>query len=151
MSNTNQLSYPNILSLNSKELIDWCNKRKKEMRLSNSKLAMMSNVPEGTIDRILTGKNPEFRYTTIQPLISILIGYQDDTPENESNDFYTETIDGYKLIVENKNHIINEFKEKYSQLINQIDLLKKLNDEKQSIIDKLLEHTSWMEKLLSKK
>ena len=151
MSNTNQMSYPTILSLNSKEIIDWCNKRKKEMHLSNSKLAMMSNVPEGTIDRILTGKNPEFRYTTIQPIISILIGYQEETPENESNDFYTNTIDGYKLIVENKNHIINEYKEEYSQLINQIEFLKKMNDEKQSVIDKLLAHTSWMEQFISKK
>ena len=151
INNSNISNYPNILSLNSKELIDWCNKRKKEMHLSNAKLAMLSNVPEGTIDRILTGKNPEFRYTTIQPLISILIGYQEDTPEDKTNDFYTDTIDGYKLIVENKNHIIDEYRQVYTQLRTNIDYLKKINAEKQETIDSLLEHTKWLQQLIDKK
>ena len=151
INNSNISNYPNILSLNSKELIDWCNKRKKEMHLSNAKLAMLSNVPEGTIDRILTGKNPEFRYTTIQPLISILIGYQEDTPEDKTNDFYTDTIDGYKLIVENKTHIIDEYRQVYTQLRTNIDYLKKINAEKQETIDSLLEHTKWLQQLIDKK
>lgn len=146
-----QNNYPTIISLNPTELIAWCNKRKKEMGLSNAKLSLLSNVPEGTLDRILTGKNPEFRYSTIQPLIRILIGINDETPVDESNEYYTETIEGYKLIVENKNHIIDNFKQAYSQLQNELEYLKKSNDEKQIIIENLQQHTKWMEKQIDTK
>ena len=147
MENIN--NYPRILSLNPRELIEWCNHRKKEMNLSNSRLASISGVPEGTIDRIFTGKNPEFRYSTIQPIVACLIGIEDDTPTNASEEFYTNTIDGYKLIVENKNHVIEELKASYLQLQKEIEYLKKSNEEKQAIINSLSEHTKWMESLIS--
>lgn len=147
----NYNKYPNILSLNSKELIEWCNKRKKEMHISNSKLAMLTNVPEGTIDRILTGKNPEFRYSTIQPIVTFLIGYKEETPNDGSKDFYTDTIDGYKLIVENKNHIIDEYRGEYLQLKQRVEYLLQANNEKQNTINSLLEHTKWLEQLINSK
>lgn len=154
MSNIDK--FPNILTLRPNELIDWCNKRKKEMHLSNAKLADITNVPEGTLDRIFTGKNPEFRYSTIQPIVAYLIGINDDTPEpedptNESELQYYDTIEGYKLIVANKNHVINELKESYLRLQSAYEHLKKINDERNNIIVNLQEHTKWLEKLVDKK
>lgn len=139
---------PDILSLNSKDIIDWCNKRKKEMHLSNAKLANATGVPEGTIDRILTGKNLEFRYSTIQPIVRLLIGINESTPINESKDYYADTIDGYKLIVNNKNRIIDEQQRIYKLLLTEKEYLKKNNEEKQKVIEDLQRHISWLEKLV---
>lgn len=153
MNNTNKLPY--ILSLQPQELIEWCNKRKKEMRLSNAKLADLTNVPEGTIDRIFTGKNPEFRYSTIQPIVAYLIKINEETPEpsdpnNVSELKYYDTIEGYKLIVANKNHVIDELKKSFLKLQQENDYLKKFNIEKQKIIVSMQEHTKWLEKLIDK-
>ena len=59
---------PEIMSLNSGELIEWMRNRKKQLGLTNAKLAEMSNVPEGTIDRILSQRYSEFRYSSIPAL-----------------------------------------------------------------------------------
>lgn len=142
---------PDILSLNSKDLIDWCNSRKKQMHLSNAKLANMTCVPEGTIDRILTGKNLEFRYSTIQPIVKVLIGINEETPTDQSSDFYTETIDGYKLITQNKNQIIMEQQRLYELALKEKDYLRKNNDEKQKLIESLTKHIEWLETLVDKK
>ena len=142
---------PDILSLNSKDLIDWCNSRKKDMHLSNAKLANLTGVPEGTIDRILTGKNLEFRYSTIQPIVKLLIGINEETPTDESSDYYADTIEGYKLIVKNKNQIISEQQRAYQMVLQEKDYLKKNNEEKQRLIEKLTDHVCWLETQVDKK
>ena len=135
-----------LVNLKPDELIDWINTRKKKLSLSNAKLSMLTNVPEGTLDRILTGKNPEFRYSTIQPIIRYLLGYNEVTPSNESTDYYTSTIEGYKLAVQNKNNSISVLRSTYKSLTQQVEFLKQLNDEKQRIIDSLTKHIEWLEK-----
>lgn len=150
MENKTQVS-PDVLKLSSKELIDWCNTRKKQMHLSNAKLAKATGVPEGTIDRILTGKNLEFRYSTIQPIVKLLIGINEDTPTNESEDYYADTIDGYKIIVKNKNLIISEQQRLYQLTLTEKEYLKKNNEEKQNVIDKLTKHIEWLETLIDRK
>lgn len=142
---------PDILSLNSKDLIDWCNSRKKQMHISNAKLALQTNVPEGTIDRILTGKNLEFRYSTIQPIVKFLLGINEETPTDETKDYYVESIDGYKLVVENKNQIIKEQQRAYEVILKEKDYLRKNNEEKQQVIEKLQAHISWLETLVDSK
>ena len=142
---------PDILSLNSKDLIDWCNSKKKQMHISNAKLAMQTNVPEGTIDRILTGKNLEFRYSTIQPIVKFLLGINETTPTNETNDFYVENIEGYKLVLQNKNQIIKEQQRAYQMVLTEKEYLKKNNEEKQKVIDNLTKHISWLETLVDSK
>lgn len=139
---------PDILSLNSKDLIDWCNTRKKQMHISNAKLANLTGVPEGTIDRILTGKNLEFRYSTIQPIVRLLLGINERTPTDESTDYYAETIDGYKLVVNNKNQIIAEQQRAYQMISAEKEYLRKNNDEKQRVIEQLTKHIDWLEKLI---
>lgn len=140
---------PKILSLKSDELIDWCNARKKEKHLSNAKLSELTNVPEGTLDRIFTGKNPEFRYSTIQPIVALLIGFDDETPEDESGEYYATTIEGYKLIVENKNHIIDELKKAYAELQKETDYLREENERKHNIITDNSSHIKWLEGIIN--
>ena len=146
MSEQGTGNYPEIINLDSGQVIEWCIARKKEMGISNAKLADITGVPEGTIDRIFTGRNNEYRYSTIQPIIRYLLGYNEVTPSNESTDYYTSTIEGYKLAVQNKNNSISVLRSTYKSLTQQVEFLKQLNDEKQRVIDSLTKHIEWLEK-----
>ena len=149
------MAYPKIMSLKPNELIDWCNSRRKEMGISKAKLADLTNVPESTLDRILSGKNPEFRYSTVQPIVAVLLDFYEKTPQPDANDdsqseYYYNTIEGYKLVVENKNHIIDEAKYAYSKLEEEFNYIKAENAKKDAMIDSLQSHLKWMEQLIDK-
>ncbi len=144
----------NTVILNPVELIKWCKNRKETLKLSNAKLAEMSNVPIGTIDRIMSGNYTEFRYSSIQPLISVLLGFGKETPEpdeeNAQEQYYYETIEGYKLIVENKNHEIDHYKHGLERRISEVEYLKQENANKQDLINRLSEHIKWLESVAEK-
>jgi len=138
----------NFIDLTPSELIRWCKKRKNEIGLSNLKLSELSNVPIGTIDRLMSGNYCEYKYSSIQPILSILIGYNEQTPlpdinDKKQNDFYYQTIEGYKLIVENKNRIIEGLKK-------EIEFLRSENLSKESRLEKMYTHLAWLENLVDK-
>ena len=54
------------------------------------------------------------------------------------------------LIVNRQLTRINELKESYLRLQQANEFLKKSNEDKQSIITNLQEHTKWLEKLINK-
>ena len=141
---------PHILSLNPSDLINWCRNRKQFLGLSNQRLAEQSGVPVGTIDRIMAGKYTEFRYSSIQPIVAVLIGIREDTPKPDTADAqqvqdYYDMIEGYKLIVENKNHVIDELKNTIEQLARNIEYLKTENERKHQAIVRQQEHAKWLE------
>ena len=145
-----------VHTLNPRDLIDWCNARCREKHISRAKLADVTGVPESTLDRILTGKNPEFRYSTIQPIVAYLIEYHEDTPQPDVNDdtqgeYYFNTIEGYKLIVENKNHVIEQYEKEYQRLERAVEHLKNENDKKSEVIAKLQDTISWLRGIIDKK
>lgn len=144
-----------VHSLNPRELIEWCNERCREKKISRAKLSEKTGVPDSTLDRILSGHNPEFRYSTIQPVISYLIEYNKETPQPDKKDaaqgeYYFNTIEGYKLIVENKNHIINEYESTIKKLESYVAFLKAETDKKTTIINNLQDHVKWMEGMITK-
>lgn len=135
------------ITLNSQEIVKWCRERKKTLDLSNQKLSDLTNVPIGTIDRIMSGNYTEFKYSSIQPLVAFLLGQNETTPEpNTNNDeqaqYYYDTIEGYKLVVENKNREI-EVLEKELQIALEIN--KYLRE--QSALKE--EHIKWFEQVCS--
>lgn len=144
-----------IMALNSGELIKWCRERKKTLGLSNQKISELSNVPIGTIDRIMSGNYSEYKYSSIQPILSVLIEFNKDIPEPEPDnaeqpEYYYETIEGYKLIVENKNQIIQQAKSELELKNKEIAFLKEENKNKKEALDRLQEHLHWMENLIDK-
>lgn len=144
---------PQVMSLNPTDLINWCKNRKQFLGLSNQRLADRSGVPVGTIDRILAGKYTEFRYSSIQPIVAVLIGIGEDTPKPETADTqqvqdYYDTIEGYKLVVENKNHVIDELKATCAQLVREIEYLKTENERKHQAIVRQQEHAKWLENIV---
>lgn len=67
---------PNFVALSAQELLDWCSQRKAFLRMSNARLAELSGMPKGTIDRLFAGRHDatDFRYETIRPLVKALLG-----------------------------------------------------------------------------
>lgn len=144
---------PQVMSLNPTDLINWCRNRKQFLGLSNQKLADQSGIPVGTIDRIMAGKYTEFRYSSIQPIVSVLIGFLEDTPKPETADSqqvqnYYDTIEGYKLVVENKNHVIDELNATCERLKKEIDYLTTENERKHEAITSQQQHTRWLEAII---
>lgn len=135
-----------FIQLTPQDIVKWCRERKKSLGYSNQKLAELSNVPIGTIDRIMSGNYTEFKYSSIQPIVSTLLGFKKDTPEpKKANDeqakYYYETIEGYKLVLENKNREIEGLKKELETAITAKEYLKK------EIVSKE-EHLKWMEKTI---
>ena len=138
-----------VFTLNPSEIVKWCKERKETLGYSNKKISEITNVPIGTIDRILAGKYTEFKYSSIQPILSLLIGYEDKTPKPNSKDdsqgkYYYDTIEGYKLIVENKNKQIERLEKELETTLNAKEYLKKE-------VAQMEDHMKWMETLISKK
>ena len=131
--------FSNILSLNPSELIKWCRQRKQTLGLSNQKLSDKTGVPIGTIDRIMAGKYTEYKYSSIQPIVGALLGYGEETPDpsNTNKQYYYDTIEGYKLVVENKNNEIAVLKKEIDTLIKEKEFLLRENSNKE-------EHLRWM-------
>ena len=91
----------------------------------------------------------EFKYSSIQPIVATLLGQHENTPEPEKkNDeqakYYYETIEGYKLVVENKNREIEVLKKELEVALAAKDYLKKENECKE-------EHLKWFESMLNNK
>ena len=145
---------PEILSLNAGGLIDWMKRRKAELGLSNAKLAELSGVPEGTIDRIMSKHYMEFRYSSVQPIMAVLIGVQENIPapdpsDDEQNAYYYNTIEGYKLALENKNHQLEEWQRIYEHQCKEIEYLKQSNAEKQRLLERRAAHEQWLEQIVN--
>ena len=58
---------------------------------------------------------------------------------------YYNTIEGYKLIVENKNHMIDDLKNTIAQLAREIEYLKNEKERKHQAIVRQQEHAQWLE------
>lgn len=65
---------PRFVAMTAPELLAWCRARKSHLGYSNAKLAELSAMPKGTIDRLFAGEHIDFRYETIRPLIKALAG-----------------------------------------------------------------------------
>ena len=68
---------PNLMLLPFHDLIQWCNNRQRYLDWSNQKLADLSKVPVGTINRIKAGEE-DCRYSTIRSILITLIGGTSD-------------------------------------------------------------------------
>lgn len=80
---------PNFVAMSATELLEWCKSRKAHMGLSNGRLAELSGMPKGTIDRLFAGQHVDFRYETIRPLVKALTGGQwsgSPCPDPHDND-----------------------------------------------------------------
>ena len=144
---------PKIEDLNSREIIEWVKQRKHMLNLSNAKLAELSGVPIGTIDRLLAGKYTEFRYSTIQPILVVLLGHGEATPVPDENDeeqgqYYYDTIEGYKIILDNKNQEINQMKVMLERFQEEIRFLKAESESHRNAAASYQDQIKWLQNII---
>ena len=75
----NKTCIPYLMTLSTKEMLEWCRMWKDKLGWSNGTLAEKSNVPKGTIDRILSYAKigddvAGVKLATIRPIICALTG-----------------------------------------------------------------------------
>lgn len=63
-----------LMTLNTKETIEWCRMWKDRLGWTNAFLAEKTNVPKGTIDRALNPHTEGVKLVTIRPIICALTG-----------------------------------------------------------------------------
>ena len=95
---------PTFVAMPAAEILEWCKLRKGHLKLSNKKLAELSNIPEGTIARLFAGEHIDFKYESIRPILRVLVGGSFDNnpcpdPHEADNQKQTEIIE--KLQAEN--------------------------------------------------
>ena len=135
-----------IITLTSADIVKWCRERKKSLGYSNQKLAELTGVPIGTIDRIMSGNYTEFKYSSIQPIVSTLLGQNQETPEPiKDNDkqaqYYYETIEGYKIVLDSKNREIEALRRSLHEMAVSAEFLKTENINKER-------HITWLENMI---
>lgn len=62
-----------LLSLD--EIIDWCVYIMAKYKITHEKIAQLSKVPKGTVDRILSKQSEDCRYSTIHAIVCALFEY----------------------------------------------------------------------------
>lgn len=88
---------PNLFVLNFHDLLAWCKKRQKHLSWSNQSLADKSNIPVGTINRIMAGED-DSRYSTMRQIIHALMGgYAIEFPCQQKLDQEFAALDSLKL------------------------------------------------------
>lgn len=64
---------PNFVQMSAHEIVEWCKARKSLLRMTNEKLAELSGVPIGTINRLFSNKSADFYFETVRPIIKALV------------------------------------------------------------------------------
>lgn len=62
-----------LMTLPLKELLTWCKAAKKKIGITNNQLAEKSGVAFGTIERIMAGNVEDAKFSTVQPIVSVLL------------------------------------------------------------------------------
>ena len=119
-----------IIELPAPELLEWCKKRKAFLGLSNAKLADLSGIPKGTIDRTFSGEHLDFKHETIRPILKVLVGgsFDDESCCTEAKDDHAE-------------ETIENLRERLADSQKKIDFLKeqvKFKEDQMIAKDKLI-------------
>lgn len=57
------------------EIIDWCLFVMRKYKLTHEQIARLSNIPKGTIDRVMAKQTADCRYSTIHAIVCALFEY----------------------------------------------------------------------------
>lgn len=115
---------PSIMNLNPSDIVKWCNDRKKQLGYSNAKIAELSGVPIGTVDRIMAGRYIEYKYSSIQPIVSVLLTCSNSKDYFGVNASSNEVVQEFRHALELKNLEIENLKSKCDNLLKERDYLK---------------------------
>ena len=107
-----------FIQMSSHELIEWCKAKKSLLKISNEKLATLSGVPVGTINRIFAGKSSGYHYETLQPIIKALVS-------GDWSTHHCRTIQEAEEITEHSRDIISRLEREREHLEQEIINMRK--------------------------
>ena len=116
---------PFLMTLSPEDLLAWCKIRKSVLHISSEEIADKSCVPRGTIDRLLSSKGTDCRFSTMQPIICLLSGCKkedlDCSKETHSSETLNEKLKAkYEII-----HHLEEENMRQAEYINQLQVMAK--------------------------
>lgn len=91
---------------------------KTEKNYTNQDIADLTGVPKGTVDRVFAGRNTNFKYETLQPIIELLLTSDTNEVENQHD------------IISNDDQRPSEYK----ILVQEIEYLKSESNKKDALI-----------------
>ena len=65
---------PNFLAMNTAELVEWCNARRKQLSLTYDRIAELTNLSKGTVSGFFNATHADYRLETIRPILKLLVG-----------------------------------------------------------------------------
>lgn len=110
---------PNFVAMSAHDLLEWCKLRKAKLGLTNAKLADLSGVPKGTIDRLLSSDHSDFKFETVRPILKILVGGSfdgnpcpapDDRQDEHLADIIAQQKETIRLLEEEHTQMLEFFK-----------------------------------------
>ena len=116
-------SCSNFIEMTPEELLEYWKIRKKILGYTNKDISVISTVPIGTVDRVFTGKNPDFQYKTSQPITIALL------PKGQQKNGCEEPFAGKSKELEERN---KELEEENQELKDIIVNIKKSTIQKQN-------------------
>lgn len=109
---------PNFLAMTIDRWIEWCRKRKDFLGWTNYVVSCESDVPESTVNRILSGASKDIRVTTMQAITKALInGTWGQYPCADPSSKAAEECERLKKQLEQLEKVYEESKEEHSRAI----------------------------------
>ena len=75
---------PYLMTFSNAQLLEWARMRRAALHMSYEDLSEKSGIPLGTIERMMSRKGTDCRFTTAQPVIRVLSGCTPDQLDCES-------------------------------------------------------------------
>lgn len=69
-----------LMTLPLRDLLTWCRATKKKAGITNAKIAEMTGIPIGTIERTMSGRLDDAKFSTVQPIAAALLGLAPEVP-----------------------------------------------------------------------
>lgn len=69
-----------LMTLSLRDLLSWCRATKKKAGITNAKISEMTGIPIGTIERTMSGRVDDAKFSTVQPIASTLLGLVPEAP-----------------------------------------------------------------------
>lgn len=110
---------PNFMGMTAAQLLAWCKERKNYLHLTNAKLAELSGMAKGTIDRLLAGEQADFRYESIRPMIKTLVGGRFEGNPCPDPDAHTD-----EQKIESQQEIIMRLEAENARLLLQLEYME---------------------------
>ena len=113
-----------LMTLPSEVLLEWCRKKKKEIKMSNQTLATLTEIPKGTIDRLFSGEYIDFRHSIILRVVCALAGCSPQDIICIQTFEKSESVEVLKQEIERKENTIIELVHEQNKMLDNLQKLR---------------------------